>query len=241
MWNNLRVLAVIPARGGSKGIPRKNLRQVGGLTLIAHAARLVQQLGWIDRAVLSTDDPEIAEEGKTQGLDVPFLRPAELSGDLALSTGMWRHAWLTSEQHYGQRFDVSLLLQPTTPLREPEDIERTLRVLLEGRHRSATTVSRVPAHFTPEKIMKIDEGNRLGPYLPPDPAHALRQAIPAYYYRNGACYAVLRKTLIDDGEIVGDDCAAVVMDGFVINIDEPYELEMADCLARRRRDGVVPQ
>jgi CMP-N-acetylneuraminic acid synthetase len=233
MWNESRVLAVVPARGGSKGIPRKNLCLVDGVSLIGHAARLVKQLSWLDAAVLSTDDVEIAEEGRRHGLDVPFLRPAELSGDLATSNDMWRHAWLAAEHHYGRRFDVSILLQPTTPLRRPQDVERTLRVLLEGKHRSATTVSRVPAHFTPEKIMKI-AGDVLRPYLSTDPGHALRQSIPAYYYRNGACYAVTRETLVDDREIVGEDCAAVVIDGFVINIDEPYELEMADCLLRVR-------
>jgi len=235
MWNDQKILAVVPARGGSKGIPRKNLREVGGLSLVAHAARLVRQLGWIDRAVLSTDDPEIAEEGRRHGLDVPFMRPAPLAGDLALSTDMWRHAWLASEEHYAERFDVSVLLQPTTPLRRPQDIERTVRVLVEGAHRSAATVSRVPAHFTPEKILRIDQGYALRPYLPSDGAHSLRQTIPDYYYRNGACYAVTRETLVEHGEIVGNDCAAVVIDGFVINIDEPYELEMADCLARRRQ------
>lgn len=232
MWEGLTVLAVIPARGGSKGIPRKNLREVNGVSLIAHAARVARALTWIDAAVLSTDDAEMAEEGKRQGLEVPFLRPAELAGDRSSSVGMWQHAWRTCEAHYGRRFDLSILLQPTTPLRRPRDIERTLRAMVEGNHRAAATVSPLPAHFTPEKIVKIDARGLLQPYLSEGTIATLRQAIPQYYYRNGACYAVRRETLMDHGQVTEEDCAAVAIDEFVINIDEPFELEMADWQAR---------
>ena len=118
-WQGRKVLAVVPARGGSKGIPRKNLCKVGGMSLIAHAARTARALDWIDRAVLSTDDEEMADEGRRHGLEVPFLRPAELASDTASGVDVWRHAWLESERHYGCRFDLSVLLQPTTPLRRP--------------------------------------------------------------------------------------------------------------------------
>jgi len=131
-WNSLSVLAVVPARGGSKGIPDKNLRKVGGWSLIEHSARTAAALSWIDRTVLSTDDEKIAEEGRRCGLEVPFLRPAALAGDLSPTVEAWRHAWLESEEHFGRRFDISLLLQPTTPLRRPEDVERTVRVMVEG-------------------------------------------------------------------------------------------------------------
>ena len=100
-WNRLAVLAVSPARGGSKGIPDKNLRKVGGRSLIEHSARTAAALSWIDRTVLSTDDEKIAEAGRSCGLEVPFLRPAEFAGDLSPTVEAWRHAWLASEEHYG--------------------------------------------------------------------------------------------------------------------------------------------
>ena len=128
-WKGRSVLAVIPARGGSKGIPRKNLCKVGGLSLIAHVARTTRALGWIDRAVLTTDDQEMAEEGQKHGLEVPFMRPDELATDSAGPSEMWRHAWTESEKHFGCEFDVSLLLQPTTPLRRLEEVERTVEPL----------------------------------------------------------------------------------------------------------------
>ena len=91
-WAGLSVLAVVPARGGSKGIPRKNLRKVGSLSLIAWAANTVGELAWIDSAVISTDDAEMAEEGKRYGLVAPFLRPIELASDVSSSVDMWQHA-----------------------------------------------------------------------------------------------------------------------------------------------------
>ena len=91
-WDGLSVLAIVPARGGSKGVPRKNLREVGGLSLIGWAAKTIADLPWIDQGVLSTDDVEMAEEGRLRGLEVPFLRPDELATDMADSVDMWQHA-----------------------------------------------------------------------------------------------------------------------------------------------------
>ncbi len=235
-WNGLRVLAVVPARGGSKGIPRKNLCQVGGCSLIAHAARVLKPLVWVDLAVLSTDDQEMAVEGKKHGLQVPFMRPVELSQDLSGSVEMWQHAWLASEEYFGCRFDVSILLQPTTPLRSPEEVELTLKAMVEGGHQAATTVSRVPAHFTPEKTLLKKESGVLSYYHPKGQEHTARQTIPPYYFRNGLCYAVTRQTLIDHGRIIEEDCVGVVIDRYVVNIDDPIDLELADFFYAKNPD-----
>lgn len=221
------VLAVVPARGGSKGIPRKNLERIDGRSLIAWAAATVRALPWLDAAVLSTDDEAMAAEGRAHGLDVPFMRPAALAGDAAAAAPMWQHAWRESEAHYGRRFEVSVLLQPTTPLRRAADVERTVRTLLDGGHRAAATVTRVPAHYAPEKIMTVDARGVLAFHRADGAGHTARQTVPAYYHRNGVCYAVRRDTLLDDGHIVEDDCAAVIVEPPVFNIDEPWELELA--------------
>jgi CMP-N-acetylneuraminic acid synthetase len=227
-WDGLNILAVVPARGGSKGIPRKNLRRVGGLSLIAHAARVLRPLAWLDHAVLSTDDQEMADEGKRHGLEVPFLRPAEFAQDLSTAVDMWRHAWLASEEHFGRRFDVSILLQPTTPLRTPDEIEQTMKAMVDGGHRAAATVSRVPAHYTPEKILQMGASGVLRHYHPRGHEHTARQTIPPYFFRNGLCYAVTRDTLIDKGLIIEEDCVGVVIDRYVVNIDDPVDLELAE-------------
>ena len=236
-WKGQTVLAVVPARAGSKGIPRKNLCEIGGRSLIAHSARCALALDWIDQSVLSTDDAEMAEEGRRCGLEVPFMRPAELATDTAPAADMWRHAWQSSESHYGCQFDLGILLQPTTPLRLPDDVERTLRAMLEGGHRAAATVARVPAHFTPEKLLVMDDSNRLHFYSEQGVSHTSRQTIPPYYFRDGTCYAVTRDTLMKDGHIVEDDCVGVLIDHPVVNIDEPFELELARFVYERGAAG----
>jgi len=228
------VLVVVPARGGSKSIPRKNICRVGGMSLVARAAAVAESLPWVDRAVLSTDDEEIAEEGRRHGLDVPFLRPDALSGDLATSVDMWRHAWLASEDHYGRGFGLSLLLEPTSPLRRAEDVERTVTALLQGPYRAAATVSVAPAHFTPHKCLTVDTRGRIGFFLQDGARFSTRQNIPqTFYYRNGVCYAVRRETVVERGQIIEEECAAVVIERPLVNIDEPFDLELAEFLLER--------
>lgn len=231
--DGLSVLAVIPARGGSKSIPRKNLAIVNGRSLIAHAAAVTHALSWIDRAVLSTDDDAIAAEGLRTGLLLPFMRPHELAGDRSTSVEMWRHAWLACEAAYGMTFDISVLLEPTSPMRNPQDVLETVRLLLDGNHSAAATVSRTPAHFTPHKTLTVDSENRIHFYVEDGARHSLRQTIPAHYHRNGICYALRRHTLIDHGHILEKDCAALVIDRPVVNIDEPLDLEFASFLFQR--------
>lgn len=235
-WENKTVLAVVPARGDSKGIPRKNLQQVGGLSLIAHAARTASALSWLDAAVLSTDDEEMADEGRRFGLEVPFMRPPELSTDTATSIDTWRHAWLESERHYGMRFDVSLLLQPTTPLRRPDEVQRTVETLIGGGHQAAATVGRVPPDFSPGRCMTLDDEGTLSFYSAEGAQVTRRQDFPPLYFRDGTCYAVTRECLVDRGHIVEEDCAAVLIERFVVNIDEPFELELAEFLLGRGGD-----
>ena len=234
MFEGRTVLGVVPARGGSKGIPRKNLREVGGVSLVGRVGDLARMLDWLDACVLSTDDPEIAEEGRRHGLDVPFMRPDHLAGDLAGSHGVWRHALVEAETHYGKKFDISILLEPTSPLRRGEDLEATVKVLLAGPHKSAITVSPAPAHFTPHKCLTVCDG-RIGFYHPQGSQHSTRQTIPTYYFRNGICYALSRDTLMQEDVIIGDDCAAVIVDRPVVNIDDPFDLELAEFLLERER------
>jgi CMP-N,N'-diacetyllegionaminic acid synthase len=230
------VLAVVPARGGSTSIPRKNLKMVGGVSLVGRAAQVAAALPFMDAALISTDDPEIAAEGKAHGLDAPFMRPPELSGDTATSVDMWRHAWLAAEAHYGKRFDLSVLLEPTSPLRRPEDVERTLRALIDAGAPAAATVSPSSAHYTPHKTLKLNDKGEIEFYLEGGAKHSLRQGIPAYYHRNGLCYAVTRDHLVNEGCIIDRGAVAVVVDRHVVNIDDMFELELAEWLLERERD-----
>lgn len=237
MLEDRSVLAVVPARGGSKSIPRKNLKEIGGISLVGRAAAIARALPWIDAALISTDDHDIRDEAVRHGLDAPFMRPDELSGDTAGSTDMWRHAWLAAEEHYGRRFDISVLLEPTSPMRRPEDVERTVKTLLQANAPAAATVSRTPAHYTPHKTLTVDEQGTIGFYLSDGARHSLRQGIPAYYHRNGLCYAVTRAHLVEHGRIIDRDAKAVVIDRHVVNIDDPFELELTEWLLNREREA----
>ena len=228
------VLAVIPARGGSKGIPRKNLALVGGMSLLARAASVAAACDFIDAAVLSSDDDEIIAEAVRVGLDAPFRRPDDLAGDAARSVDMWRHAWLAAETYYKRRFDLSVLLEPTSPLRCVADVRRAAEAALAAGNIAAATVSVTPAHFTPHKTLTIDDAGQVGFFMAEGARHATRQSIPTFYHRNGACYAARRVAVVDGGTIAEDRCAAVVIDRELVNIDEPFELEVADWMLTRQ-------
>ena len=230
---SFKILAVIPARGGSKSIPRKNLCRIAGVSLVGHAAKVAHSLKWIDRTVLSTDDEEIAREGRDHGLEVPFMRPLELASDTARSHEVWKHAWLKSEKHFEEHYDISILLEPTSPLRRPEEITLTVEALLESNCDAAATVSRAPAHFTPHKCLTLDEKGIIGFYHQDGRQFSIRQKIPSYYFRNGICYALKRSTLVEKGFIIEENCKAVVIERKVVNIDDQHELEYADFLFQK--------
>jgi CMP-N-acetylneuraminic acid synthetase len=234
--SELSVLAVIPARGGSKGVPRKNMQTVGGVSLVGRAVHLAVSLPWIDHTVVSTEDAEIRAEAVCHGAAAPFVRPRELAGDAVSSEDVWRHAWLAAEDHYKTRFDISLLLEPTSPLRIEADLSATVAALTEGGHATAATVCRSPAHFTPHKALTLDGDGRLGFHMHNGAAFSRRQAIPgAVYHRNGLCYGATRAAVVGRGEIIGADCAAVVVDRPVVNIDDGFELELAEWLLARQQ------
>jgi len=233
--NGYSILAIVPARGGSKSILRKNLAKVCDVSLVGHAGQVLNQLDWIDASIVSTDDNEIAEEGKKHGLDVPFMRPEHLASDTATSLDMWQHAWQEAENYYGQQFDISLLIEPTSPLRLPEDIERAAACVAEDGRVAAVTVSKTPAHFTPHKTLMHDSEGNIAYYIGSDGIkHHNRQSIPDYFHRNGICYAVSRKYLMEDGLIL-EGAHPVVIDRPIVNIDEEIELDMASWLMERQK------
>jgi CMP-N-acetylneuraminic acid synthetase len=229
-YKGFKILAVIPARGGSKGIPRKNLRKIAGISLVGHAAKVALSIDWIDRTILSTDDDEIAAEGRKHGVAVPFKRPAELASDQARSADMWKQAWLESEACFNEKFDISILLEPTSPLRRPEDIELTVNALVDDHCDAAATVSRAAAHFTPHKCLTVDDNGIIGFFHARGQQYSTRQKIPDYYFRNGICYALKRHALLVKEMIIEENCKAVVIARPVVNIDDLHELEYAEFL-----------
>lgn len=225
-FDRYRVLAVVPARGGSKGIVRKNLQEINYQSLIAITSTFIQTIDWIDRAIVSTDDEQILEEARRVGLEVPFVRPADLAQDNSRSIDMWAHALIESEKHFDTEFHLSILLEPTSPIRKAGDLESVMRKIVEGCFDSVFTVSASDSKAHPLKQLKIQNG-RVYNYLSKGGEITARQQLESVYHRNGVAYVMTRDALLEKRPIVGDNSSVVVIREPTINIDTYEDLELA--------------
>jgi CMP-N-acetylneuraminic acid synthetase len=203
------VLALVPARGGSKGIPGKNIRLLAGRTLLEYVARAAGESGAIDRVVLSTDDPQIAAEGRRLGMDVPFLRPGHLATDETPMLPVIEHA-LESLEQAGWSPEIVVLLQPTSPLRRPEHIRAAVDQLRTSGADSVVTVVELPRHLSPDYVMRVEDG-RLVPFLPEGARVTRRQDARPAFVRDGTVYACWRRTVRETHSIYGRACRPLVI------------------------------
>lgn len=234
MIGGRRILAVVPARGGSKGLIRKNLRVLDGLPLVAHVGRVLQALPEVDRRVVSTDDDEIAKVAETSGVSAPFRRPAALSGDRIGDYEVLAHALECCEALDGVTYDVVLMLQPTSPLRTAQQVRACLDYLVEGSWDSVWTVSETDSKSHPMKQLLVREGV-LSYYHPDGGAVIARQQLSPVYHRNGIAYAITRECLLDQGVIKGAKAGAMVTPGQAVSIDTEWDLELCELILRRGR------
>lgn len=226
-----RILAVITARGGSKRVPGKNVRPIAGKPLLAWTIEAA--LGCRERlhaVVLSTDDEEIANAGRQFGAEVPFARPAELSGDTAGSLAVVQHATRFVEARDGVRMDWVLLLQPTSPLRTTGDIEAAIDLAVADACDSVVAVTEMPVH--PVFSKKIDADGLLRPFLLEEPEGLRRQdAGPPAFIRNGAIYLTRRDVLMDQNSIYGARIRPCVMPAErSVDIDTETDFNLAELL-----------
>ena len=222
-----KVLGLVPARAGSKGVPGKNIRLLKGHTLLEYTARAARSSGVIDRVILSTDSPQIAEAGRSAGLDVPFMRPAALAQDETPMLPVVRHALETLDAA-GWHADLIVLLQPTSPRRRAEHIRTAVETLRTTRADSVVTVVELPLDTSPDYVMRIENGV-LRPFLPEGARMTRRQDARRAYRREGTVYAFWRSTLDRFGNIYGDDCRPLVLDpSESLSIDTPADWEEAE-------------
>lgn len=226
-----RVLAVIPARGGSKGVPRKNIRPICGRPLISYT--IEHALGARDlfhRVIVSTDDQEIASVARQCGAEVPFLRPAELARDESPVIPMLQHAVNFVEQSAGIRMDWICLLQPTEPFRIAADLEQSLELAFTGGCDSVISVVQVFA--THPILMKRIEGGRLLPFCLEEREGTRRQEYqPAAYMRNGSIYLTKRDVLMEQNSIWGRTIRPYVMPlERSVSIDTELDLKLAEIM-----------
>jgi len=232
MLKGKRLLAVVPARGGSKGIPLKNIVPLLGVPLVARVAKLVQKLGYFDRAIISTDHSEIAKVAREAGLDVPFYRPPELSGDLIGDVEVLTHALNEMERLDRVRYDVVVMLQPTSPLRKPTHVTAAITKLIDGGWGAVWTVSRTDSKNHPLKQLTFDN-DILDLYDPRGASIIARQQLSSVYHRNGAAYALTRECLLDQRTIMAKKWSAVIIEDPMISIDTMLDLELAEWFLKR--------
>jgi len=229
---------VIPARGGSKGLPGKNLRKLGALSLVGQAIASARESALLTRFIVSTDSEEIAAEAERQGLPVPFLRPAELATDRAGMLGVLQHAVRWLEASAGVKPDVIVTLQPTSPFRRGAEIDATIRKVAETGADSAQTLSEASYH---PYFMKTLDGDRTLALFPEGHTYVRRQDAPPVYQPSGAVYVTRYETLMRHGHILGEDNRGLVMDFEAsVNIDTEWDFLLAELLLREGRASLPP-
>lgn len=223
-------VAVIPARGGSKRLPRKNLLKVGGKSLLVHAIETAQQSERVGLVLVSTDDEEIAAVAREHGAEVPWLRPADLAQDDTPTVDVVRHAlsWVTSARQPAPEF--ALLLEPTAPLRMPEHIDQSVELLLRSKADSVVTVSALPHLFNPEELLIIED-EQLQPYLQSRTMDSRRlrgDQVPVYV-QNGLVYAFRVTMMLEQGSIYGRRIVPLVTEWeLFVDVDTPEDLAIAE-------------
>ncbi len=229
MINGLKVLAVVPARGGSKGIPLKNLRTIQGRSLVAIAGDIAKCVPEIDRRVVSTDHAEIARVAQHAGLDAPFMRPAEIAGDRISDWDVLIHALKEIEKIDVLTYDIIVMLQPTSPLRKGSDVSGAIRMLVDGGYDSVWSVSESDTKAHPLKQLIIRD-NEMSYWDSRGADIIARQQLEPVYHRNGVVYAITRSCLIDQKSIKGSRAGAYIVEGNNISIDTELDIDLIEFL-----------
>ncbi len=230
----MKILGVITARGGSKSIPRKNIKELCGKPLIAYTIEAAQQSGVFDRVILSTDDEEIAAVARSYGAEVPFMRPAELAQDTTPHLPVMQHAvtWLREHENYEP--DYVAILQPTAPLRQAFHLQEAVELLKKTGADSVVSMVEIPGDANPYWAVKIDEQGLGTLLLSGDPIRKRiprRQSLPKAYTHSGAIYLFRTSLLFDPVEpnLYGDKVAAYITDPkFNVNINNPEDWDRAE-------------
>ena len=233
---NEKILALIPARGGSKGVPRKNIRNVGGRPLISYSIESALAVGKdFHRVIVSTDDPEIAEISKKFGAEVPFIRPNNLGGDKIPMLPVIKHAIQFVEEQDNIKLDWVFLLQPTAPMRSSGDIKAAINLAKKGDCDSVISVVQVFAVHP--ILMKRIENDQLLPFCIEEKEGTRRQDYqPPAYMRNGAVYLTRRDVLMERNSIWGDIIKPYIMpEERSLNIDNEMDLKLVDSVIKEQQ------
>lgn len=232
MYKGKKIIGVIPARGGSKGIPGKNIKPCAGKPLIAYTIEAANGSELLDGCIVTTDDEDIAQVSRESGADVPFMRPAELATDTARGIDVMIHAykWACDDR---EEYDYCILLQPTSPLRTSEDIDNAIRTAVDNDADSVMSMYELIDMSLPK--LKVIRNNQVFPLFQDEGSTtAQRTAAEPIYKRNCAIYLTKGDTLLS-GNLFGEKQYAYIMpDDRSVDINEPFEFDLAEFLLQKK-------
>ncbi len=228
MYKQKKIIGIITARGGSKGIPKKNIKELGGKPLIAYTIESAQKSKYLTSFLLSTDNNEIADVARLFGCDVPFIRPAHLAEDKSSSIPVIQHAltWLREERR--EIYDYVMILQPTSPFRTAEDIDACIEKIVETDADSVMSMVEL-TDFSLKKLKRIEHEDIIFPLLEEEGQQSSqRQEFESVYKRNCAIY-LTRVNLIEKGDLFGAISRAYIMPfDRSIDINTPFDFSLAE-------------
>ena len=224
MYKNKRLLAIIPARGGSKGIRLKNLKKINQISLIGHVSKIIKKIKFIDLSLVSSDHPKILKEAKKYNLNVLFKRPKKISGDKIGDFDVIKHSLLTAEEEKKIKYDIILFLQPTSPLRKVIDIRKVVDIIINKKYDSVWSVSPIDLKNHYKKQLKITN-NKLKFVYHNGEKIIRRQELDQTYYRNGAVYAFTRNCIVKKQKLLTKNSGFHIIKSKQISIDTIKDIE----------------
>lgn len=233
MIKNKKIVAIIPARGGSRGVPRKNIKLLNGRPLISYSIRAALKSKFIDRVIVSTDNREIAKIAKKYGAEVPFLRPAELAQDTSPVPPVLQHAVKYLEEKENYKIDLVVLLQPTTPLILASDIDSAIKRLINTKTNSCVSVCEISER--PE-WMYVFKGNKIKQFLNVNEKNFRRQDLPCLFRLNGGIYVITKNNLMKKNKIIDkNNSSAIIMPiERSVDIDESIDFSIIETIIKKQ-------
>jgi CMP-N,N'-diacetyllegionaminic acid synthase len=235
-----QVMALIPARGGSKGVPRKNIRLLLGKPLIAYSIEHAQASAHINRVIVSTDDAGIAAIARQWGAEVPFMRPAEYAQDLSPDIDVFRHALIWLAEHEGYQPELVVHLRPTGPVRRVELIDQAISQILAHPEADALRSVSQPIQ-TPYKMWRMDDDGYLQPLLQvdglPDCQSMPRQILPQVWWQNGYVDVIRPRAILEMNSMTGQRVLPFVVNEPIYEIDYPDSIPIVEATLKRLGKG----
>ena len=230
----MKILAIIPARGGSKGVPGKNIKLLNGKPLLQYTTEVALRSKYLDKVILSSDDDKIIAVAKEIGLDVPFVRPDNLANDNSPTLPVIQHA-LNFYKEQGEEFDAVCLLQVTSPFRTVEFLDTAIQKFIKKDTDSLISVQRVPHEYNPHWVFEENKSGDLKIATGEKQIINRRQDLPIAYHRDGSIYLTKVKTILSDYSLYGNSISHIESPKeFYVNIDTEKDWEKAEKIARQR-------